>query len=596
MNYGLGLNVSLWLLVVVFGQQSENWSRINSFCRNQLKGKDTTVIGIGEQFIDIGFITEEARSLVIIDASVTSDTSLESGTLVIPSTCLLLVRNQEKEQVVLEAFDDWMDSKRIKCVSVMVIGQMKSDQTSLLKELLKHHIVSQITTVMVHPDTEELVIYNIPFNCKSKQHSQQIIFNSSRHSILPEMAQYKNTIDLGQMKFRVTTSSFGETPFAYYEWENGERKLYGSEVEMIKILSEMFGFEVEFVEDPVESMWGALLPNGTWTGIVGKVSRNEADIGMGDLSITLNRMQVVDYTLPYHAEPNALIYPKPLPKSRLAVIVQPFSISLWIMILASFFFVFVFFSTAPGIAPEKKKNSEWTEAGMFLWGSIIEQAVISNPSKSLGRAIVILWWFFSLVVVTNYKSELTSQLSIAKYPPMITSLEELSRTQYQLNVFEGYAFTAYLESIRSQVPYIDKLMNNVVLLNSAERFLPRQFKPNTAHINEISHILTFYQENVKRGEFIVPNFRFFVTGLGWAMRKNLCYIDTFSTLLLHFSQSGIPVHLMKDIMRMPTIPPPEKKPLGMTGAAIAFVLLGSGLLISSLVFVAEVLWSKFHQK
>lgn len=45
-----------------------------------------------------------------------------------------------------------------------------------------------------------------------------------------------------------------------------------------------------------------LTDNGTWDGMVGKISRNEADMGVANLFLTLHRLGAVDYSAPYDAE------------------------------------------------------------------------------------------------------------------------------------------------------------------------------------------------------------------------------------------------------------------------------------------------------
>ena len=46
-------------------------------------------------------------------------------------------------------------------------------------------------------------------------------------------------------------------------------------------------------------MWGAPV-NGTWNGLVGKLDRYEADMGVADLFLTLTRTAVIEYSAPYN--------------------------------------------------------------------------------------------------------------------------------------------------------------------------------------------------------------------------------------------------------------------------------------------------------
>ena len=49
-------------------------------------------------------------------------------------------------------------------------------------------------------------------------------------------------------------------------------------------------------------MWGGQLDDGSWTGMVGRLDRNEADLAVGDLFLTLGRSAAVLYSAPYDQE------------------------------------------------------------------------------------------------------------------------------------------------------------------------------------------------------------------------------------------------------------------------------------------------------
>ena len=49
-------------------------------------------------------------------------------------------------------------------------------------------------------------------------------------------------------------------------------------------------------EYPPDGIWGSHMENGTWTGIIGVLSRSQADISPTGLTITPDRVKVVDFT------------------------------------------------------------------------------------------------------------------------------------------------------------------------------------------------------------------------------------------------------------------------------------------------------------
>lgn len=54
------------------------------------------------------------------------------------------------------------------------------------------------------------------------------------------------------------------------------------------------------IKESVDGNWGIRLHNGTWNGMIGMLTRNEADIALADLTITDARAQVANYFIPFY--------------------------------------------------------------------------------------------------------------------------------------------------------------------------------------------------------------------------------------------------------------------------------------------------------
>ena len=46
----------------------------------------------------------------------------------------------------------------------------------------------------------------------------------------------------------------------------------------------------------MDSEWGTLKANGSWSGVVGMLQRREVDVSVTDLSVTEARSAVIDYS------------------------------------------------------------------------------------------------------------------------------------------------------------------------------------------------------------------------------------------------------------------------------------------------------------
>ena len=48
--------------------------------------------------------------------------------------------------------------------------------------------------------------------------------------------------------------------------------------------------------------WGEQTENGSWTGFMGKMARNEVDLGVVDLYMNIARVGILDYSQAYDSE------------------------------------------------------------------------------------------------------------------------------------------------------------------------------------------------------------------------------------------------------------------------------------------------------
>ncbi|GFR02068.1 lig_chan-Glu_bd domain-containing protein [Trichonephila clavata] len=76
---------------------------------------------------------------------------------------------------------------------------------------------------------------------------------------------------------------------------NGKYVLDGLEGKLFKCLAEKLNFEFEIVESP-NGQYGSNNNNGTWDGVIGLVQSGKADMGFEALSISEERLKVIDFS------------------------------------------------------------------------------------------------------------------------------------------------------------------------------------------------------------------------------------------------------------------------------------------------------------
>ncbi len=79
----------------------------------------------------------------------------------------------------------------------------------------------------------------------------------------------------------------------------------------------------------------------TISGLMADLLKSYAEIGWGNLFVTLKRLPYIDYTDWYYLESNCVLVPRPQPYSKILALVQPFDFKTWTMMVVTTIVAFV---------------------------------------------------------------------------------------------------------------------------------------------------------------------------------------------------------------------------------------------------------------
>ena len=113
--------------------------------------------------------------------------------------------------------------------------------------------------------------------------------------IVPTKSMWERRSNLEGMSIRVATVSSPPMEILYYD-KSGESITAGGGLflEPMNILATILNFSAD-LRTPRNGKWGVQTNNGTWTGIIGMLDKQEADIAAADLSATEARWRVVPF-------------------------------------------------------------------------------------------------------------------------------------------------------------------------------------------------------------------------------------------------------------------------------------------------------------
>ncbi|WVZ65029.1 hypothetical protein U9M48_014459 [Paspalum notatum var. saurae] len=155
----------------------------------------------------------------------------------------------------------------------------------------------------------------------------------------------------------------------------------------------------------------------------------EFDAAVADITITANRSQHVDFTLPYMSSGISMVVPMRDKRSdRAWVFLKPLRYDLWLVSFA--FFVFTGFVVW---VIEHRGNEEFrhgppsNQIGTLLYFgfSTLVFSHRENLKSNLSRFVVVVWVFVVLILQSSYTASLTSMLTVPQLEPAIADYASL---------------------------------------------------------------------------------------------------------------------------------------------------------------------------
>ncbi|XP_046373507.1 glutamate receptor-like isoform X1 [Haliotis cracherodii] len=195
-----------------------------------------------------------------------------------------------------------------------------------------------------------------------------------------------------------------------------------------------FDYDVRFVKD---NSYGAIMKNGTWNGMVGELSRHEADLAIAPLTITAARERIIDFTKPFMSLGISIMIKKPEnQKAHVFSFMDPLSYEIWMCIVFAYIGVSVVLFLVSRFSPNEWhmcddssitndftiSNSLWFSLGAFM-----QQGCDISPRSMSGRIVGSVWWFFTLIIISSYTANLAAFLTVERMLTPVESAEDLAK-------------------------------------------------------------------------------------------------------------------------------------------------------------------------
>ncbi|XP_032677546.1 glutamate receptor ionotropic, kainate 2-like isoform X2 [Odontomachus brunneus] len=394
---------------------------------------------------------------------------------------------------------------------------------------------------------------------------------------------------------------------------SGNERYEGFGIDIIQQISEILGFNYTLQE---ESDYGSLNKNTEkWSGMLGKIIAEEADLAITDLTITSERESAVDFTMPFMNLGISILYRKPTraPPSLFSFL-SPFSNGVWLYLIGVYIIVSLLLFIIGRLCPAEWNNpypciedaeeleNQFTfkNAFWFAIGSIMQQGSEIAPIGISTRMMAGSWWFFCLIIVSSYTANLAAFLTVETVVSPFDNVEELvkKKTIKYGAKQKGSTFKFFEDSNHSTY----KKMYDYMIAN-ADDVLPARNDDGVQKVkleeyaflmesSSIEYITERYCNVTQVGGLLDEK------GYGIAMKKYSPYRTALNKAVLQLSESGIITELKKRWWTQKrgggkcreAGGTSSAQPLDLENVGGVFLVLAVGVALSCVYTVLELLW------
>ncbi|CAH0727974.1 unnamed protein product, partial [Brenthis ino] len=245
--------------------------------------------------------------------------------------------------------------------------------------------------------------------------------------------------------------------FVIYNNDSTVNVTGGRDDKLLSLLAKKLNFKYRYYDPPERSQGTRIAGNGTFKGTLGLIWKRKADFFLGDVTMTWERLQAVEFSFLTLADSGAFLTHAPDKLSETLAIIRPFRWEVWPLVGATLLITgpALWIVIAAPLLWQRRKGNKLALLNSCCWFTtslFLRQSSSKEPSKThKARLVSILISLGATYVIGDmYSANLTSLLARpAKEPPIGTlpALEEAMRENgYELVVESHSSSLAILQN------------------------------------------------------------------------------------------------------------------------------------------------------
>ncbi|XP_075226743.1 glutamate ionotropic receptor NMDA type subunit 1 [Lycorma delicatula] len=349
-----------------------------------------------------------------------------------------------------------------------------------------------------------------------------------------------------------------------------------------------------------------------WTGLIGELVGDRADMIVAPLTINPERAEFIEFSKPFKYQGITILEKKPSRSSTLVSFLQPFSNTLWILVMVSVHVVALVLYLLDRFSPFgrfKLANTDGTEedalnlssAIWFAWGVLLNSGIGEGTPRSFSaRVLGMVWAGFAMIIVASYTANLAAFLVLERPKTKLTGINDarLRNTMENLTcaTVKGSAVDMYFR-------------RQVELSNMYRTMEANNYDTAEAAIQDVKtgKLMAFIWDSSRLDfeaaqdcELVTAGELFGRSGYGIGLKKGSPWADKVTLAILDFHESGFMEELDNRWILLGNVLSKceqyEKTPntLGLKNMAGVFILVAAGIVGGAGLIVIEMVYKK-HQ-
>ncbi|XP_015915069.2 glutamate [NMDA] receptor subunit 1-like [Parasteatoda tepidariorum] len=371
----------------------------------------------------------------------------------------------------------------------------------------------------------------------------------------------------------------------------------GYESKVLPLLSRALNCKLQVVI-PEDEQWGSELGNGNWTGAMGMLQRNEADLALSRITITYERAQVGWPSFPYDFQNIVFVTRLPSVTSTKMSFLYPFDPKLWFIVLAVYILMPVLCRFL------LKYRYPWQDNVFNVVQLVLHQSPdYSKVSDYGGRLLIFSFIAGSTILSMGYNSVILSVLTVPPKQPGLETISQLAKAVENgaIKAFatKGSFIVQYLLSSNiDSVRYIGETAKANAWEVAANDAMTRKvlFDDGDAFVTPDYYVKSRWGPQLL---FSKESFGFMYVAI--FANKNFCCKSELDMFVQRLFAAGIYNKIMGDfsfrlqLKQQSSVNRNDNDIMTLTFWKLseAFIVLGIGLSVSFIVWICELLFEKF---